>query len=143
MPTSPAELLRSAKLIDCKFEAACRAAISRAYYCAYHAALPVVERLPSSPDYALSGYLRHSEVAARIIAWNAPPEWAGVVGKSGNIAVIKRQYRAALAKRKISDYRLTSDVRDQDVKDQIADVAEVLNFFVRLKGSLDSLSAGL
>lgn len=136
MPVTPPDLLRFAKSLDCTNEAACRAAISRAYYCAYHAAAPIVSHLPSSKGYDLMGHIRHSEVKNRLNAWKIPASWDEASKQSGNIGEVKRAYRAALVARALADYDLGSTVNAAEVRLQIERVDPILKFCVRLESSL-------
>lgn len=131
MPVTPPELLRFAKSIACDSEAACRAAISRAYYCAYHAAAPIAFHLPKSKDYDLTGHLRHSEVKSRLAAWRIPPAWSDAAKKSGDIHTVKRAYKAALVARATADYQLDAPITQDDVRLQIERVEPILQFCVR------------
>lgn len=141
MPLQPVELLRFAKSLTCSDEATCRAAVSRAYYCAYHCALPFAQQLPATPTYNLTGPLRHQEVADRLIAWQAPAQWGVAASKAGDIKEIARFYRAALAKRKVADYHLGSTVDEKEARMQISRCSDINQFFVRLSTALSSAAA--
>ena len=88
MPIRPVELLRFAKKLDCSDEASCRAAISSAYYCAYHAALPVVEKLPPAGGYNVADRIPHRQVADRLNEWRIPSNWSKAAKRAGNPAVV-------------------------------------------------------
>lgn len=139
MPVTPPDLLRFAKTLECNSETACRAAISRAYYCAYHAAVPIAQRLPKSKGYDLTGHLRHSEVKNRLAAWKIPPAWNETSQKSGNVGEVKRAYKAALVARALADYDLGLPVSADDVKLQIERVEPILKFCVRFETSITAM----
>lgn len=141
MSLQPVDLLRFAKTVDCSTEAACRAALSRAYYCAYHCALPIAKFLPPSPGYELPGHIRHAEVQARLSAWNAPDEWEMAVKKAGDPRVMSRHFKALLVKRKLADYQLGATVEQTEVALQVANADAVNRFFYRLSTELAAAAA--
>jgi uncharacterized protein (UPF0332 family) len=135
MPVEPVDLLKYAKSVDGTSEAARRAAISRAYYCAYHAALPMASKLPPSPGYTYSGYLRHAELAASE-AGRIPKAWRDAARRAGDMQAIGRRYQAALRQRKRADYQLHHALTNEHVTRQLSCVAEIHAYFVKLRNGL-------
>lgn len=140
MPVKPSDLLRFAKQVDRSSEAACRAAVSRAYYCAYHQMVEIAANLPPTATYKVPGHIRHSEVRDRLWEWKLPERLRDAAAKSGDIAVVKRAYKAALAARAMADYNLIGTVRPDDVQLQVERVDPILQFGVRF--ALASQAAG-
>jgi hypothetical protein len=136
MPIRPVELLRFAKTLDRRDEAARRAAISRAYYCAYHAALPVAEKLPPAAGYDVPNRIPHRQIADRLKDWKIPAGWSKASKRAGNPAMVAKQYRAALTRRKRADYELDGVIPPVDVEIQLKRVADINAFMTRLKAAL-------
>lgn len=136
MPIRPVELLRFAKVLDRRDEAARRAAISRAYYCAYHAVLPVAEKLPPAAGFDVPKRIPHAQIASRLKDWRVPATWSKASKRAGNPMTVAKQYRAALRERKRADYELDRVIPAVDVEIQLIRVAEINAFMTRLKAAL-------
>ena len=136
MPTQPVELLRFARTLDCRDEAACRAAISRAYYCAYHAALPIVAKLPPAAGYDVRDRIPHRQIAARLENWKIPASWSKASKRAGYPALVAKQFRIALLRRTRANYELERAILPAEVENQLIRVAAINAFMTRLKAAL-------
>ncbi|WP_313169842.1 hypothetical protein [Stenotrophomonas sp.] len=84
--------------------------MSRAYYAAFHAALPLAERLPESVGGRSMDHITHHELSARLSEWKvsgAEPRLARLRKTAGALASAMNSSRAARVK---ADYKLSVQV---------------------------------
>lgn len=136
MPAQPEELLAYAKAFGptCT-EVEARAALSRAYYAAYHATAAHLSRFPAEITDS-DDHLRHREAWRRLKAWRAPEAYAAcrTMGAAAKRAAIA--FDAALKARALADYDLGDDVDHTDVVAQCARVRDVLRFITQVEIAL-------
>lgn len=87
-----------------------RSSMSRAYYAAFHAALPLAERLPESVGGRSMDHITHHELSARLSEWKvsgAEPRLARLRKTAGALASAMNSSRAARVK---ADYKLSVQV---------------------------------
>jgi hypothetical protein len=116
-----------------------RSSISRAYYAAFHALLPLVELLP--PSSKCRGLdVTHVEVTERISEWKV----GGVCPQLNDFRDVKgralRAMETARAKRVIADYRLGHDVNGQECAAQLVRVRQVVRAADTLLGVVNGKS---
>jgi uncharacterized protein (UPF0332 family) len=107
-----------------------RACISRAYYAAYHAAVPFAGKLPASAAIArgadpASVKLSHAEVVHRLREWKTEglhPKLPGMKSASG---ALWRAVESAISARVIADYRLGNQVTLAEAQSQIERVKQI------------------
>lgn len=127
MSISRNELIEYAKQhagMECS-EVVLRSSVSRAYYAAFHALLPLVELLPpSAKSYGVK--MTHSEVTERLSEWKV----AEVCPQLGGYREIKgralRAMETARAKRVIADYRLGHTVNAEECAAQLVRVQQIV-----------------
>lgn len=110
--------------LECS-EVVLRSSVSRAYYAAFHALLPLVELLPPSSKSRGSN-VTHAEVTERISEWRV----SDVCPQLGDYREIKgralRAMETARAKRVIADYRLGHTVSAQECAAQLVRVQQIV-----------------
>lgn len=129
MAISSADLYQFAKqmAVDSSGETQLRAAISRAYYAAFHAAEPFAEMLPRSAVCPASVYrVTHAELIERLREWKVD----GINSDLSQFAASKSQlWRTVEAARDLrikADYRLSSAITLAEAQTAIARVGLVL-----------------
>jgi len=128
MGISTSDLLAYAEknAVDRSVEVELRSSMSRAYYAAFHALLPLVEVLPCSVK-AKGEQISHFEVVERLSEWRvedvcpALSQYRDVKGR------LLRTMDAARAKRVMADYRLGQNVTLGEAVSQIKRVEQVLS----------------
>jgi hypothetical protein len=123
MPVKPRDLFESAKLVHAhqKNEAGNRAAISRAYYAAYHAARKFYSSLPKLGSVGTTTGL-HEQLVAQLINPGIPPEDPKFYD-SQSIGYELRDFHRL---RVISDYDLAEKVGDDDVESALLTSKSIL-----------------
>jgi uncharacterized protein (UPF0332 family) len=139
MPISPRELRDCAKElagVGCS-EAKLRASISRAYYAAYHALLPFVERLPCSrTGDATAAHVGHREMFRRIQEWRV----SSVCSKLNTWSRSKSQLAHALSSarkmRELADYRLVEPLSANEAEVQLERVRKILQLVSQIDAEM-------
>ena len=120
MPISIADLQGLANELseDGSTEAKLRASVSRSYYAAFHALMPLAELLPPSSDARPNAKkITHHELESRLLEWLGSEESAVPAHRE-----LRRQIagtlQAARAARVKADYRLDLDLTAGDAQSQ-------------------------
>jgi hypothetical protein len=126
------EILALAKsLASSGDEVSQRTAANRAYYCAYHALLPIAVELPEVNASPTPGRVGHREVMRRLEEWKHPDSRASCLKHAAMIA--SRQLKGMIASREAADYHLGSDFPESLTKQQLLRTADILHFIKRVK----------
>lgn len=135
MAITPADLKKFGEKfsVETSEEVELRAAISRAYYCAFHTCLSFVSRLPESANArADAKHVTHQELIDRLREWKA----AGLHPKLADMAVQKgslwRAVEAARDYRIKADYRLGDAASLSDAQTQNERVKKILRMMVQV-----------
>src|SRR5690606_2719522 len=92
-------------------EAALRAAINRAYYAAFHAALYVARLVPGNDAEGVRGRLRHREVPRRLRNWRLlPTAYTRLKPLARRARLAAAALDAAIDYRELADYSLEDEV---------------------------------
>jgi uncharacterized protein (UPF0332 family) len=121
MPISTADLLNFAAELaaDGRTETEVRASMSRAYYVAFHALLPVVKLLPASRTtvkVSTNPDLSHKELSERLREWRAPDP--NPTGKAVAAIAFRLLDRTRLIRVR-ADYRLDDEVNAREAREQV------------------------
>lgn len=137
MAVKAEELLRFANsLASNDDELSNRTSVSRAYYAAYHAILPVAAALPAtSKELEDATYVGHSEAIKRLVEWRT--SIPGLSRMKGNAAIAARQLRACKSLRELADYHLHCELDSHRTRDHLNRARSILQFGVRAKHELD------
>lgn len=115
-----------------------RAAISRAYYAAFHTCLPFVSQLPESAKFPKNAkHVTHQEMSDRLREWKTAglhPKLASMAAQKG---ALWRTIDAARDVRIKADYRLDDQLLLADAQTQIERVKQIL----RLMHQVETLLA--
>lgn len=114
-----------------------RAAISRAYYAAFHAAAPFVEMLPRSKKCPKAqNHLSHQELTDRLHEWKT----AGVHPKLAQMTETRNQLvntmEAARTERVRADYRLALTCDETMLKAQLQRLGRISQVLTQINGEL-------
>lgn len=110
-----------------------RAAVSRAYYGAYHAVTPWLEQLCPVEKNPVTGHIPHKTALYALLHWKVLPtaEQFKIFATQAKRAGLS--YSAMLDRRVMADYRLSSDVTDSDVASQCAAFSAVKQLCAQLE----------
>ncbi|HBG88889.1 MAG TPA: hypothetical protein DDX20_01545 [Stenotrophomonas sp.] len=114
-----------------------RASMSRSYYAAFHALLPLVELLPPSAK-ARGREVTHVEVTERLVEWKVDDVCVELSSFRDIKARAQRAMDTARSKRVIADYRLGNDVNHSDAMGQIHRVEQVIRAAKTLVGVVEA-----
>ena len=138
MPITPHDLKDFAERIaQSADETQLRAAISRGYYAAFHAVLPLAARLPESGK-CLAGrrYVSHREMYERLVEWRTGavhPMLSRMIATKG---VLARAIDVSRFAREKADYRLEDTIRYADAQSQLERTALILRSMAQLEAEL-------
>jgi uncharacterized protein (UPF0332 family) len=124
-------------------EAELRAAISRAYYAAFHALVPFAGRLPKSrvcPDGL--DRVNHRELRERLTEWRTDGVSARLKAMTATKSTLSRTVEAACNARVVSDYRMGSDVSLAEAQTQVARVKCILRQVRQIQAEIDRDKSG-
>lgn len=139
MPICPDDLksfavLHAASVSD---EAHIRASVSRAYYAAFHALVPIANHLPpsSNVDRRVS-YMSHHEVISRLKEWK--PASAKLARLRTTARTLAQVTSAARASRVRADYSLDQDVDIDDATTQLVRVRQILRIVSQISADISA-----
>lgn len=119
-------------------EAQLRAAVSRAYYAAFHMLAPFAGKLPRSrscPDDL--SRLSHQELQERLIEWRTD----GISPRLRTMTATKdklwRAVSTACRSRIIADYRIGSQVNLSDAQTQIERVKQISRLSIQIQAEIE------
>lgn len=129
------DLLAYAKLLAANDAEECqlRSSMSRSYYAAFHALLPLVEQLPPSAK-CRGREITHVEVTERLVEWKVDNVCPDLLSYRDVKARAQRAMDTARGKRVIADYRLSNEVTYSDAVGQIHRVEQVIRAAKTLVG---------
>ena len=115
MTIQPKQLLEFAKArLDSLDEIETRAAISRAYYCAYHSLYEVTVLVPAV-DSDDDDYIAAKEMLHRLAAWNVA-KWPSLGAHKDTANRASREFRALRDQRTRADYNLDAECTGKDLE---------------------------
>jgi uncharacterized protein (UPF0332 family) len=131
MSIHPNELFDLAKELEAKGSEICyRAAIGRAYYCAYHVLRPIMSKFPEVKPSRVEGRLEHQEVARRLQHWGHPNPNLQQLKHAAK--VVERALRAAILAREKADYLIDQSVSADDAARQLRRSSDLVYFAQRI-----------
>lgn len=112
-------------------EVAVRASISRSYYAAFHAMLPVAETLPKSEKMPKSAYeVSHHELSERLREWKAADQ--AQQGRSAAAIAFRSMERARKLRIK-ADYKLDDRLDAREAHEQIVRAQQLVRHAATLR----------
>lgn len=141
MPVEPSHLvaLASKLAVQGANEAELRAAVSRAYYAAFHALTPFVSKLPKSNSCPVGvDHVNHAELRARLKEWRTDDVCKTLKRMTATKGALWRAVEAACNARIVADYRIGHEVSLPDAQTQIARVKGVLRHVQQIANEMES-----
>lgn len=137
MSITPANLLEFAKA-ECgnENETLRRAALSRAYYCAYHCLVPSVEPIPSVNSEENDGYLPAREILHRLGAWNVA-KWPSLGAQRPVADKLASKFRILRDMRVKADYFLDAEVSPEAAQEANERAADIKKAAFQLKIAIE------
>lgn len=119
-------------------EAQLRAAISRAYYAAFHTLAPFADKLPRSRNCPNDlNRMSHRELKERLLEWNTdginPRLKAMTVTKSK----LSRAFNAACNARVVADYRIGNEITLADAQTQVERAREITRLNMQIQAEIE------
>lgn len=114
-----------------------RSSLSRSYYAAFHALLPLLERLPASSK-CKGNDVSHFEVMERLREWKVEEVCPDLLRFREVKSRVVRAMDLARAKRVVADYRLGQEVTLGDCKAQIERVKQIVRAADQFNSTVDA-----
>jgi hypothetical protein len=104
-----------------------RSSVSRAYYAAFHALLPLVSRLPKSAK-SRSGalHITHEDFASRLSEWKTDAVHPALSRLKVTAGQVTRAMDANRAMRVAADYKLSTTIGPADARAQVERTRHIL-----------------
>lgn len=123
-------------------EVALRAAVSRAYYAAFHALAPFADQLPRSKKCPTSlQRMSHTELRERLAEWDTDGICPGLKQMTGTKGVLRRAMEVAYTARVVADYRIGNEMPLAEAQTQVARVKQILRAAQAIQAEIDRTKA--
>ncbi|WP_313319525.1 hypothetical protein [Stenotrophomonas sp.] len=127
---------------DCD-ETHIRSSISRSYYAAFHAALPLVGKLPECSKIGDAARISHHEMGERLRAWDVgriDPRLAKLKVTARTLATAMKAARAARVQ---ADYDIDIDLVKADARAQVERTSKILRMILQIEGEIQRPAASV
>ena len=115
-----------------------RAAISRAYYAAFHVLVPFVDKLPRSricpPDL---DRMSHRELRERLAEWRTDNISPRLKSMTATKSILRRAVEVACNARVVADYRMGNEVSLAEAQTQVERVKAILRQAKQIQAQID------
>jgi uncharacterized protein (UPF0332 family) len=119
-------------------EAELRAAISRAYYAAFHALVPFASKLPKSRVCPRDlNRVNHRELKERLAEWRTDDVSSRLRAMTATKSTLSRAVEAACNARVMADYRMGIEVSLAEAQTQIERVKRILRQAKQIQTEID------
>lgn len=114
-----------------------RAAISRAYYAAFHAALPFVEKLPRSKGCPKKQkHISHQELTDRLNEWNTSSVHPKLAQMTATRNKLLNAIETSRSDRVKADYRISQNCAVADLQAQLERVGRIVQLLVQIDNEM-------
>lgn len=115
-----------------------RAAISRAYYAAFHALVPFAGKLPKSRVCPPGlDHVNHRELRERLTEWRTDAVSPRLKSMIATKSTLSRAVEAACNARVIADYRMGNEVDLAEAQTQVERVKRILRQVKQIQAEID------
>ncbi len=115
-----------------------RAAISRAYYAAFHALVPFANKLPRSRVCPRDlNRVNHSELRERLTEWRTDDVSPQLKSMTATKSTLWRAVEAACNTRVMADYRMGNEVGLAEAQTQVERVKRILRQAKQIQAEID------